>query len=177
MEAYDETETYCIQLENLWSEFQEVAGRLIRVAATLHTLCASCLESHINILAQRELFGSKFAEFDKRSLQGKWLLYPEITGIGAFDLGREPMQGLKRLISARNSLVHFKGIKCRRRFGFELPDFIKRLGLRKEATAKSIETVQNLVRELAKMEGRHEPDWLDDRWRNAILTVTPAFSF
>jgi hypothetical protein len=27
------------------------------------------------------------------------------------------------------------------------------------------------------MEGRPEPEWLDDRWTEATLTVTPAFGF
>ncbi len=84
-EAYDETESLCIQSAELWSEYQEAAARLIRGAATVHTLCANCLEAHINIVAQERLSGAKFAEFDKLSLYGKWLFYPQIMQIGAFN--------------------------------------------------------------------------------------------
>jgi hypothetical protein len=175
--AYDETESLCIQSEHWWNEYQNSAAKLIRGTATVHTLCANCLEAHINITAQKSLSGAKFSEFDKLSLYGKWLFYPQITQIGSFDVGREPLQGLSQLISARNALVHFKGIRCRREFGFQVPDFVERLKLRRAAAEKSLQTVHDLVIQLAAMEKREEPEWLYDGWDRAFLTVTPAFSF
>jgi hypothetical protein len=176
-DAYDETESLCIQSEHWWYDYQTAASKLIRGTATVHTLCANCLESHINITAQNAMSGAKFAEFDKLSLYGKWLFYPQLTHIGAFDEGREPLQGLGRLIRARNALVHFKGIKCRREFGFQVPDFVERLMLRKKAAEKSLQTTHKLVSELAQMEQRQIPEWLDNGSEKAFLTVTPAFSF
>jgi hypothetical protein len=176
-DAYDETESLCIQSEHWWNEYQNSAAKLIRGTATVHTLCANCLEAHINIIAQKSLSGAKFSEFDKLSLYGKWLFYSEITQIGSFDVGREPLQGLLQLISARNALVHFKGIRCRREFGFQVPDFVERLKLRRAAAEKSLQTVHDLVNQLAAMEKREEPEWLYDGWDGAFLTVTPAFSF
>jgi hypothetical protein len=176
-DAYDETESLCIQSEGWWNEYQKSAAKLIRGTATVHTLCANCLEAHINIIAQTSLSGAKFSEFDKLALYGKWLFYPQITQIGAFDVGREPIQGLSQLISARNALVHFKGIRCRREFGFQVPDFVERLRLRIAAAEKSLQTVHDLVSQLAAMEKREEPEWLRDRWDRAFLTVTPAFRF
>jgi len=153
------------------------AAKLIRGTATVHTLCANCLEAHINIIAQTSLSGAKFSEFDKLALYGKWLFYPQITQIGAFEMGKEPLQGLSQLISARNALVHFKGIRCRREFGFQVPDFVERLRLRIAAAEKSLQTVHDLVSQLAAIEKPEEPEWLRDRWDRAFLTVTPAFSF
>jgi hypothetical protein len=135
------------------------------------------LEAHINIIAQGRLSRAKFLEFDKLSLYGKWLFYPQITRVGAFEVGREPLQGLTQLIGARNALVHFKGIKCRREFGFQVPDFVERLRLRKEAAEKSLKTTRDLVSQLAQMEKREIPEWLREECEKAFLTVTPAFSF
>ena len=176
-DAYDDIESLCIQSEHGWQEYQNAAAILIRGAATVHTLCANCLEAHINIIAQKSLSGAKFAEFDKLSLYGKWLFYPQILHIGTFDVGTEPLQGLALLIGIRNALVHFKGIKCRRESGFQVPDFVERLKLRKQAAEKSLRTAHDLVSELAQMEKRDAPEWLNDDWGKAFLTVTPAFSF
>jgi hypothetical protein len=176
-DAYDDTESLCIQSEHWWQEFQKAAAILVRGAATVHTLCANCLEAHINIIAQKSLSGAKFAEFDKLSLYGKWLFYPQISQIGAFEVGREPLQGLALLIGVRNALVHFKGIKCRREYGFQVPDFVERLKLRKQAAEKSLRTAHDLVSQLAHMEKRDVPEWLNEGWGKAFLTVTPAFSF
>jgi hypothetical protein len=148
-DAYDETESLCIQSEHWWNEYQSSAAKLFRGTATVHALCANCLEAHINIIAQKCLSGAKFSEFDKLSLYGKWLFYPQITQIGSFDVGREPLQGLSQLMSARNALVHFKGVRCRREFGFQVPDFVERLKLRKTAAERSLQTVHDLVSQLA----------------------------
>jgi hypothetical protein len=176
-DAYDETESLIIQSDHWWGEYQDWSAKLIRGTTTAHTLCANCLEAHINIIAHTSLSGAKFSEFDKLSLYGKWLFYPQIMQIGFFDVGREPLQGLSQLIGARNALVHFKGIRCRREFGFQVPDFVERLKLRVLAAEKSLRTVRDLVSQLAAMEKREKPQWLDDGWHRAFLTATPAFSF
>jgi hypothetical protein len=93
-DAYDETESLCIQSEHWWSEYQNAAAELIRGTATVHTLCANSLEAHINIIAQKSLSGAEFYEFDKLSLHGKWLFYPfrcgQGTSPGAFATNRRP---------------------------------------------------------------------------------------
>lgn len=176
-DAYDETEHLIVQLSGYWDECQTISSRLIRGTSTIHMLCASCLEAHINIRAQARLHTNDFSAFDKLSLYGKWLFYPKIIRISCFDAGKEPLQGLARLVKIRNQLVHFKGMKSYHDFGLQLPNFIAQLDLRWEAAEKSLITTRELVSQLAQFEQDDSPEWLSDGWESAFLTTTPAFKF
>src|SRR6516225_7241836 len=90
-DAYDETESLCIQSVGWWDEYQKSAAKLIRGTATVHTLCANCLEAHINIIAQTSLSGAKFSELDNHDLYGNWPLSPRMPRTRAFEMGKQPL--------------------------------------------------------------------------------------
>jgi hypothetical protein len=163
-DAYDEIESLVIKLDRDWEEFEHDAQSFIQCGASVHILCVASLEAHINMRAEESLPKKKFTEFDKLSTVGKWLFYPQIASVGAFDPGSEPFQGFQQLIIRRNRLVHYKTQTDYRRYGYEVPSFVDELGIRVPDLRKSLKAVAGMVAKLAKMERREVPGWISGEW-------------
>jgi hypothetical protein len=150
------------ELHRHWQPVSLAATELIRTVATVHILCATCLEAHINIRAERTLTGKHFDEFDKLSLSGKWLFYSALIGGKCLDPGRQPFQSFQRLVKFRNALVHYrvKSGRSKTYDPYDVPPFVKELGLRSEAAVDSVSIVREMVAELAKIESREVPEWI-----------------
>ena len=109
--AYDELEPIYIQLESAHSEIGEAHAFLFKDVATVHILSAATLEAHINLIAKEILKGNNLKQFEKISLEGKWLFFPKILGLTGFEPGTQPFQYFSKLLKYRNSLVHYKRLK------------------------------------------------------------------
>jgi hypothetical protein len=137
---------------------------MIQNAASVHILCVACLEAHINMRAEATLQSKSFDEFDKLSVSGKWLFYPRLIGAGSYDPGQLPFQGLQALTVRRNALVHYKVLTSHLRYGYAVPDFVERMGMRTREIEDSLKAVSGMVASLAKMERRRRPGWITDEW-------------
>jgi hypothetical protein len=148
------------ELNDRWAPVEIAATELVRKVATAHILFAASLEAHINIRAERILQEDKFKEFEKLSITDKWLNYSKDVG-KRFDRGREPFQGFRRLIKRRNALLHFKAKRTQTHDPFEVPQFVKELGLLAPATQQSLSAARAMIVALAEMERRDVPEWID----------------
>ena len=84
---------------------------LFTLAATsVDVFTVMTLEAHINAIADSRFSKTTQNHFDRLSLEGKWLLAPQLFGLGqVFDKGKEPFQSFKAVIQRRNGVVHTKG--------------------------------------------------------------------
>lgn len=90
------------------------------------------------LVPAREWDGSGRRSVERWSLPEKWVKLSGIVKTNpVFTLGTEPMQSFKKVIDARNALVHFKHGKNVRRFEAEKPF---RLG-------KALPTVEEIVKQ------------------------------
>jgi hypothetical protein len=159
---YDLVEPLAIEMDNVEYRVGVAYGLLIEHVGAVHVLCASSLEAHINIRADRLLTGRNLKAFERLQLEAKWLFLPRLLGLAGFDPGIEPFQGFDRLIRLRNRLVHYKPER-EEWFGGTArpPAFLADLGLTLEAADDSLKSVQGMVSDLAKQLGDTELSWLD----------------
>jgi len=169
LDAYDEVERYCIQLDSYYTEMTVKYMPVIRDIALVHIINALCLEAYINVVALEHIeLKSSFKEFDKLSLEGKWLFFPKLIGkYRAFKKDMEPFQGFKNIIRWRNNLVHFKGKSDPWR-GYLPPQFFDQLGLTMEHAEKSCIATKEMVKKLCSYCGINKPKWIGVKYWSAF---------
>ena len=162
LDAYDETESFCIQLDSFYSEMTDKYLPVIRDIAFVHILNAFCLEAYVNKIALNRLNPkSSFDDFDRLSLEGKWVFLPRLVkGPRTFDKGTIIFQGFKNIIKWRNNLVHFKG-KNEQWRDYLPPQFFDDLGLKIEYAQQSCVTTKNMIKKLCEYCSITIPKWLD----------------
>ena len=173
LDAYNETESFCIQLDSFYSEMTGKYLPVIRDIALVHILNALCLEAYVNKIALNRLNPkSSFEDFDRLSLEGKWFFLPSlIKGHRTFDKGTSVFQGFKNIIKRRNNLVHFKG-KNEDWRGYLPPQFFEDLGLKIEYAQESCSTVKNMIRKLCEYCSMAIPKWLDVNFINVFELIS-----
>jgi hypothetical protein len=95
-------------------------------------------------------------QFERFSLEAKWVFFPKILGYSGFDQGRQPFQGFTQLLKWRNELVHYKGMKEDRVYG-AAPGFLAKLGLTITDAENSINSSANMIRDFSVQRGEEEP--------------------
>lgn len=134
----------------------------VRYFSTCKILLVCCVETFINEVADVKLTGRYFLEFDKLSIVGKWIFIQDILKLKKrITLDRNPLQDFSSLVSERNKLVHFKGMK-KDLSPLEIPDFLESLKLTTKDCLKNIAAVKELIKNLSeKWTGSNGPDWLN----------------
>ena len=151
-------EQLAIRIESEESELAAAYAPYLEALASVHILSASSLEAHINDLAEPRMCGKAWAEFERLSLEAKWLFFPRIVGCSDLDPGHDALQGLSRLVTRRNRLVHYKP---RREYWQPpgIPSFLEELGLSVDSGRDSVATVHRLIEALANRLGEGAPRW------------------
>ena len=157
--ADDELERVGIQLSDAHDEIGLAYAPLLKEVAVVHILSAASLEAHINSLGKDLLGGRELDYFQDLKLAAKWLFLPRMVGLEGFQPGHPPFQGLSNLVKLRNKLAHYKGVREKWTYG-AAPQFIINLGLTIQNSQESIETVDNMVSDLARQRGMEVPYWL-----------------
>ena len=174
--AYNELEPVYIQMEGAEYDIAAAYGLQIQYLALVHILCAAAAEAHINQIAKEELTGKFRDQFEKVSLEGKWLFLPKMLGGSSFDQRSEPFQSFSMLIKYRNALVHHKS-KKENWEGFEQgpPKFLHTLGLSLQEADRSVRSVRLMFIELSKIIKRKPPYWLRDGYDKLPTDITTNF--
>lgn len=134
----------------------------VRCFSTCKILLVCCGETFINEVADVKLTGRHFLEFDKLSIVGKWIFIQDILKIkNRIRIDQNPFQDFSALVSERNKLVHFKGIR-KDLSPLLIPDFLESLKLTPKDCLKNITAVKGMIKELSlKWKGSYGPDWLN----------------
>ena len=163
---YERFEKLAIQMESVEYGVGTAYGLLLEHVGTIHMLCIATLEAHINIRGEDVLSERQWKTFERLSVDAKWLYFPSLRGVTAFDPGSEPFQGFDRLIKIRNRLVHYKPKRENWRGSAVPPDFLIGLGLTLKAADQSLVVVKSMAKELASKLGERAPWWLDSDGSN-----------
>jgi hypothetical protein len=158
-EHFDEYESHCIRLESLGVHVSAKYAPMLQALATVQILAASSVEAFINDTAKPRLSGKEWDAFEQCSLEAKWILFARMLSCTSLVSGREPLQGLSRLVKRRNALVHYKP----KREPWTMagtPTFLESLGLTAEAGEDAIRSVRSLVITLNAELGLAPPLWL-----------------
>lgn len=159
--AYDELEPVYIQMDSAEYSIGAAYGPHLQYLALTHILCSAASEAHINQMSKETLTGKFRDQFEKVSLEGKWLFLPKMIGRYSFDQGAKPFQSFSILIKYRNELVHYKGKKeTWESFEQGPPTFLDKLGLSLPEAHRSLQTIRMMILELSKMTQREPPYWL-----------------
>lgn len=159
--AYDELESIYIQMDSAEYNIGAAYGPYFQNIALTHVLCAATAEAHINLIAKERLEGKFRDNFERISVEGKWLFLPKLLGTSTFDQGTEPFQSFAKLIKYRNALLHYKGIKeSWESFERGMPKFLDKLGLSLRKARKSLLAVREMILMLSKMIDNQPPYWL-----------------
>ena len=158
---YDKHEPLAIQLEGADYDVGVAYGPYLQALAITHIMSAAALESHINGRGKEFLNGKTLEQFERISLDAKWLFLPRMLGAKGFDPGAQPYQGFAKLITTRNELVHYKGREEDWQIsGSAVPSFLEKLGLTAEAAKQSLESVRGMIKSLAEQLKQEMPYWL-----------------
>lgn len=152
----DEQATY---VEDLKVKAKETSSRFLQATAATHMFCVAALEAHINKIASSTMKSRIFDQYEKLSIEGKWLLLPQLLGKAGFDPGHQPFQNFSRLIKTRNVLVHYKGKKIPGFFA-DSTDLYKPLGLTVEEANISVEATKQMILKLAEIMEHIPPKWI-----------------
>jgi hypothetical protein len=158
--AYDEHERLAIVMEGQEYEIGLVYGPFLQHLATVHILCVTSLEAHINIRAKETLRGQFFRDFERIPLEAKWLFLPKLLGFPGFNPGAEPFQGFSQLVKYRNKIIHYKGRKEEWSRQGCVPSFLEKLGFTLEAAQNSLDSVKSMITEIANQLEQEPPHWL-----------------
>lgn len=158
--AADELEPLAITMESMEGEITYSLGPFLQAATQTHVFSAAALESHINVRASEHLPHRLFEEFDRLSLEGKWLMLPRILGVEGFDPGRQPFQDMAVLVRMRNQLLHYKGREEPWSPTNPVPSYIIAMGLTLDHSRRSLGIVETMIRTLAHQLGENPPNWL-----------------
>lgn len=170
-DAYDKLEPIYIAMDSADYSIGKAYGPHLQSIVIVHILSVATLEYHINFLARESLSGRFLVNFDRLSLDGKWLYLPNMLNLHGFDPGKEPFQSFSRLLKYRNKLVHYKG-KREEWIDGKPPSFLEEIGLTLNAAKKSISCVQNMILEISNQMKKKPPFWLRDN-----LTSMDYFGF
>ena len=97
-------------LDDTTEELHTNLDRFALAAASVDIFAVMTLEAHINAIADRQFSSATFKLFDRLSLEGKWLFFPQLIGLGeVFNTSMEPFQSFHAIIRRRNGTVHTKG--------------------------------------------------------------------
>lgn len=132
---------------------------VLAALGSAHILAASATEAHINQRAKSALSGKLWDNFERMSVEAKWLFYPRLIGHESFDPGAKPYQQLCRLFGRRNALIHYKPRREPWK-SFGVPSFLSALGLSLDAALESLAAVQGAISEIARILGEEPPQWL-----------------
>lgn len=160
-DVYPEQEALAFAMDNQEYEIGRAHGPFLQCLAAVHILCAASLEAFINDKAKDALPGKLFDNFDKVSLEGKWLFLPRLMNKSSYDPATQPFQGFVELIKYRNGLVHYKSKREEVASPSEIPEFINKLGLSLAAANNSLNTVKGMIDEYYRQQGETQPKWLD----------------
>ena len=158
---YDKFEPLAIQMDSVEYEVGSAYGPFLQDLATVHVLSTAALEAHVNIRGQELLAGRLWEVFERLSLDAKWLLLPRLLGLTGFEVGAQPFQDFDRLTRVRNKLVHYRVQREPWRGSAVPPEFLKELGLSLDTAERSLVTVRDMAKELARQLREKEPWWLD----------------
>lgn len=148
-----------IRLEREEEDLHSLYAPILEGFAQVHLLAVASLEAHINEQGFILLKGVAWDNFEKMSLEAKWLFLPRLCGAEGFDPGAEPFQSFSQIIKRRNALAHYKPhAEDWRPPG--VPQFIEKLGLTKEASEQALRTVTLMVKNLAAKLRLDEPYWV-----------------
>jgi hypothetical protein len=174
--AYDELEPLYIQMDGSEYDIGAAYGPYLQNIAITHILCATTVEAHINVLAKEKLSGRAHDNFERISLEGKWLFLPSLLGKPSFEQGAEPFQSFSSMIKYRNELVHYKGRKEEWKLisGGE-PKLLDKLGLSLTKAKKSLEAVRNIIISLSDRLELEQPYWLKRRFEKLPTDIKMNF--
>ncbi|MCK4789844.1 MAG: hypothetical protein KAV87_39255 [Desulfobacteraceae bacterium] len=174
--AYDDLEPIYIQMDGAEHDIGAAYGPYFQNIALTHILCATTAEAHINLIAKGRLKGKFRDNFEKISIEGKWLFLPKILGKTTFNQGSEPFQSFGKLIKYRNELVHYNGRKeSWESFEQSMPKFLDKLGLSLRKARKSIRTVREMILKLSKMIDEEPPYWLREGYDDLPKDIVTNF--
>ncbi len=116
---------------------------------------ALTLEALINDYAISNFSRKYFDNYlDRLSVQGKWLVIPQLVTGKAMSTDGQMFQRLTELFHLRNMLVHFKrGKKLTKDLG-------EKDQMTKKHAADAIRTVREAVAQLKKLDGKIDARWL-----------------
>jgi hypothetical protein len=139
-------------------QFLERQALHITVAVVFSALCA---EEFINYYITRKKSAGFLENYlDKLSPDQKWYIVPALLNNGrSLEPGREPLQGLNRLIKLRNRLVHAKPSAQRVGAPFKWTEG-RFGGSSLEEARESVDTVRALVEGLATIDPVVDTTWL-----------------
>lgn len=135
---------------------------VVRHFSAAKILAVNSAEAYINEVADCELKGKQFDEFDKLSIVGKWLFIPSLIKIKKkFSHDKNPLQGFAALVKERNKLVHFKGSRVTLN-NPELPNFLENFNLTPSSCKANIKNVKEMIKDISlSWLGSSGPGWLD----------------
>ena len=163
LDAYEEVESYCIQLDSYYSEMDELYIPIIKDLSLVHIFNSLCLEAFINISAINNL-SSFLKDFNRLNIHGKWLFLPLLMRKKrTFEKEKEPFKGFLQINNWRNKLVHYKGIWDEWR-SYRPPLFFKSLGLTIQDAEKSCTTVKKMIETLCCLCEIENPNWLNTQY-------------
>ena len=124
-----------------------------------YRLCAAKSAQITHTKARRALSGEYHANFDRLSLEAKWLYLPKLCKWRGFEPDRAPFRDFVGSIRFRNKLVHYKPRRERWVHG-RVPAFLEGLGLSVRHAETSVRATEVMIAALAKMRGKKAPYWL-----------------
>ncbi|MFC1915218.1 hypothetical protein ACFLW4_00765 [Chloroflexota bacterium] len=124
---------------------------------------ALCAEAFINYYVTRKKSAGFLGHYlDKLTPEQKWYLVPSLLNNGrSLEPGKEPLQGLKRLVMVRNRVVHAKPSLQKASGPFNLTEG-RFGGPSLEEARKGVATVRALVKGLATIDPVVDTAWLDN---------------
>ena len=133
---------------------------VVRHFSTVKIMLVCCAETFVNELASLKLEGNRMRNFNKHSIVQKWVEIQEILELKKrFSIENEPLKSFSALVSERNKLVHFKGMK-KEIEKLEIPTFIDDLRLTTNDCLRNIRSVHQLLEKINKnLKGASAPDW------------------
>lgn len=124
---------------------------------------ALCAEAFINYYITRKKSAGFLGHYlDKLTPEQKWYLVPPLLNNGrSLEPGKEPLQGLNRLVMVRNRVVHAKPSSQKASGPFNMTEG-RFGGPSLEEARKGVATVRALVKGLATIDSVVDTAWLDN---------------
>ena len=124
---------------------------------------ALCAEAFINYYVTRKKSAGFLEHYlDKLTPEQKWYLVPPLLNNGrSLEPGKEPLQGLNRLVMVRNRVVHAKPSSQKASGSLNLTEG-RFGGPSLEEARKGVATVRALVKGLANIDPVIDTAWLDN---------------
>ncbi len=142
------------------TEYLAKMNGLIELASIVAVVfSALALEAFINQYASEKLSKSYFDNYlDKADLTSKWIVIPRLILGQQIHTGSRGLNSLRWLVRKRNELVHYKS-KVKTISQLDSHDWVEI-----EDAVKSCGAVPALVKELKKLDGNLDTEWLDFKY-------------